>query len=128
MSKEEKKRRKLRIMGPKESIKDLGKRWDRLKKGTIGKTVSKTAEGVKKAGKWAKTRTFTGETSLFSRKQFGGGKKKTTKSKTVKGRKLSPYEARQAERKAAMQDRARARHKAWKEERARKKEARKNRK
>jgi len=51
------------------------------------------------------------------------------KTRTDKyGRKLSSYEIKQADRKKAMQDRARARHKAWKEERARKKEARKNRK
>ena len=74
-------RRTLRIMGPKESIKDLGARFKRLKKGPIGKSVSSAGEGIKKAGKWAQTRTFTGETSLFSRKQFSGGKKKTTKRK-----------------------------------------------
>ena len=54
--------------------------------------------------------------------------KKDESKKTRRGPKLSAYEQKQAERKAAMQDRARARHKAWKEERARKKEARKNRK
>ena len=58
--------------------------------------------------------------------------KKLTKNdeseKKRRGPKLSPYEQKQADRKKAMQDRARARHKAWKEERARKKEARKNRK
>jgi hypothetical protein len=41
-----------------------------------------------------------------------------TKSKTVRGRKLSPYEMRQAERKKAMQDRARKRHAAFKAARA----------
>ena len=53
--------------------------------------------------------------------------KKDEPTKTRKGRKLSPYEMKQAERKAAMQDRARKRHKAWKDERAKKKKARKNR-
>ena len=57
--------------------------------------------------------------------------KKLTKNdeseKKRRGPKLSPYEQKQAERKAAMQDRARKRHEAWKKERAKKKEARKNR-
>ena len=44
----------------------------------------------------------------------------SSKSKTVRGRKLSPYEQKQADRKKAMQDRARARHKAWKESRKKK--------
>ena len=79
---QKKNRRTLRIMGPKESIKDLGARFKRLKKGPIGKSVSSAGEGIKKAGKWAKTRTFTGETSLFSRKQFSGGKKKTKRVTT----------------------------------------------
>ncbi len=42
---------------------------------------------------------------------------------TKKGRKLSPYEQRQADRKKAMRDRARARHKAWKESRGKKVES-----
>jgi len=122
----QKKRRKLRIMGPKESIQDLGKRFNRLKKGSIGKSVSSAGEGLKKAGKWAQTRTFTGETSLFSKKQFSGGKKKTTKSKSkIAGAGDSPGAARakaaakarkktiaqvQAENKKSMQAAARKRH------------------
>tara|TARA_R100000152_G_C6561539_1_gene32185 strand:+ start:52 stop:489 length:438 start_codon:yes stop_codon:yes gene_type:complete len=47
--------------------------------------------------------------------------KSTTTSKKVRGRKLSPYEQKQADRKKAMQDRARARHEAWKESRKNKK-------
>ena len=48
--------------------------------------------------------------------------KSTSKSKStrVKGRKLSPYEQKQAERKAAMRERARKKHEAWKKERGRK--------
>lgn len=50
------------------------------------------------------------------------GKSTTTSKKTtrVKGRKLSPYEQKQAERKEAMRAKARARHKAWKESRKKK--------
>ena len=51
-------------------------------------------------------------------------KKKEDPKPVVKTRK-STYEMKQAERQNAMRDRARARHKAWKEERAKKKEARK---
>ena len=54
-------------------------------------------------------------------------KKKEDPKPVVKTRK-STYEMKQAERQNAMRDRARARHKAWKEERAKKKEARKNKK
>ena len=45
--------------------------------------------------------------------------KSTTKSKStkVRGRKLSPYEMKKAERIQAMKDRAKAKHKAWKESR-----------
>ena len=48
--------------------------------------------------------------------------KSTSKSKStrVKGRKLSPYEQRQAERKAALRARAKKKHEAWKKERGRK--------
>ena len=44
----------------------------------------------------------------------------SSKSKTVKGRKLSPYEQRQAERKEALRARAKKKHEAWKKERGRK--------
>ena len=48
-------------------------------------------------------------------------KKPKSKSSTkVKGRKLSPYEMKKAERIQAMKDRATARHKAWKESRKKK--------
>ena len=48
--------------------------------------------------------------------------KSTTKSKStrVKGRKLSPYEQRQAERKEAMRARAKKKHEAWKASKGRK--------
>ena len=55
-----------------------------------------------------------------------GGKKvqeKLTEKPTKK-----TYAMKQAERKKAMQDRARKRHDAWKKERAKKREARKNKK
>jgi len=44
--------------------------------------------------------------------------KDTPKTKTVRGKKLSPYEQRQAEREQAMRDRARKRHAAFKAARA----------
>lgn len=44
----------------------------------------------------------------------------TKKSTKVKGRKLSPYEMKKAERIQAMKDKAKARHKAWKESRKKK--------
>lgn len=44
--------------------------------------------------------------------------KTKTKTKTVRGKKLSPYEQRQAEREQAMRDRARKRHAAFKAARA----------
>ena len=52
----------------------------------------------------------------------GTPSKSTTKSKStrVKGRKLSPYEQRQAERKEALRARAKKKHEAWKKERGRK--------
>ena len=52
----------------------------------------------------------------------GTPSKSTTKSKStkVRGRKLSPYEQRQAERKAALRARAKKKHEAWKKERGRK--------
>ena len=43
-----------------------------------------------------------------------------TKSKIVRGKKLSPYQMRLEERKEAMRAKARARHKAWKESRKKK--------
>ena len=48
--------------------------------------------------------------------------KSTTKSKStkVRGRKLSPYEMKKAERIQAMKDRAKKKHEAWKKERGRK--------
>ena len=48
------------------------------------------------------------------------GKSTTTSKKTRKGRKLSPYEQRQAERKEALRARAKKKHEAWKKERGRK--------
>jgi len=50
------------------------------------------------------------------------GKSTTTSKKTtrVKGRKLSPYEMKKEARLQAMRDRARAKHKAWKESRKKK--------
>ena len=49
----------------------------------------------------------------------GSGSKTKTTTK-VKGRKLSPYEQKQAERKAALRARAKKKHEAWKKERGRK--------
>ena len=52
-----------------------------------------------------------------SNQNKGKDDKKSTPSTKVKGRKLSPYEMKKAERIQAMKDRARAKHKAWKESR-----------
>ena len=46
--------------------------------------------------------------------------KSKSKSTKVKGRKLSPYEMKKAERIQAMKDRAKKRHEAWKKEKGRK--------
>ena len=110
-------KRKLRIMGFKESIKDVGTRFNRLKKGPIGRSVSKAGEGIKKADKWAKTRTFTGETSLFSRKQFSGGKKKTTKSKASTAASRIQKKLIEAGHTQKSLDEKAARHASWKKAR-----------
>ena len=84
-----------------------------------GSSVEELQKNRKKLQLTVETGAAVGRTRN-SNQNKGKDDKKSTPSTKVKGRKLSPYEARQAERKAAMQDRARARHKAWKEERARK--------
>jgi len=119
-SKEQKNKEKLK-KELKGKISTIGQGGGRSKQGTK-KRLQRELKNVDKPQKEKKVHVSGAQAN--KRKNYGNNQtndsSKTKSSTKVKGRKLSPYEMKKEARLQAMRDKARARHKAWKESRKKK--------
>ena len=119
-SKEQRNKEKLKkeIKGKISTIGQGGGRSKQASKKRLQREL-KAVDAPKKEKKksYGRAPTAYGTKDKIAAKTEVNNKSKSKSSTKVRNKKLSPYEMKKAERIQAMKDRARAKHKAWKESR-----------